>query len=76
MKHETSTLPVDKTLSPANAGRRGYTFVCDVFPEFVAENREVIRALLADGCVLGLASPGNPDEAVGLYQPLPRNVPA
>jgi hypothetical protein len=42
----------------------------------VAENKEVIQALLADGCVLGVASSGNEDEALGLYRPLPRSVPA
>jgi hypothetical protein len=76
MNSQTSTFPVDRTLTPANAGQRGYTLVCEVFPEFVAENKEVIQALLADGCVLGLASSGNQDEALGLYRPLPRSVPA
>ena len=76
MNSQASTLPVDKTLTPANARERGYTLVCEVFPEFVAENKEVIQTLLADGCVLGLASPGNEDEALGLYRPRQRSVPA
>jgi hypothetical protein len=76
MNSQTFGLPVDKTLTPATATRRRFTLVCDVFPQFVEENREVIQALLADGCVLGVASPGNRDEALGLYRPLPRSVPA
>jgi hypothetical protein len=62
------TPPIDTTLTAENASERGYTFVCDVFPAFVEENKELIDALLTAGCVLGVASAGNREGALGLYQ--------
>lgn len=75
MKQNTFPLPVDKTLTTENARQRGYTFVCDLFPEFVQENRELVATLRAQGCVLGVGSAGNRSDALGLYQPLERRAP-
>lgn len=73
----TKTLPapftIDQTLTPESAGQRGYVLVCDVFPSFVAENRELIATLLTEGCVLGVGSADTEDDAVGLYQPVVRS---
>jgi hypothetical protein len=71
MTQQTLPLPVDRTLTPGNARQRGYALVCDVFPAFIRENRELMATLAAEGCVLGAGSAGNRDEALGLYQPLP-----
>jgi hypothetical protein len=46
-------------------------FVCDAFPEFLQENRELVATLAAEGCVLGAGSLASGDDALGLYQPLP-----
>ena len=75
MKQENLPLPVDQTLTAENATQRGYTFVCDVFPEFIQENRELVATLRAQGCVLGGGSAGNRGDALGLYQPLQRQAP-
>ncbi len=45
--------------------------VCDAFPRFLEENRELIAALLADGCILGAGSEST-DDIVGIYQPVAR----
>jgi hypothetical protein len=74
MKQQTFPLPVDQTLTPENARQRGYAFVCDVFPAFVQENRELVATLRAQGCVLGVGSAGNRGDALGLYQPLQRQA--
>jgi hypothetical protein len=75
MTQQTLPLPFDKTLTAANARQRGYEFVCDLFAEFLAENRELVAALGPAGCVLGEASGENRDVAFGLYQPLRRQAP-
>lgn len=64
--------PIDQTLTPATARQRGYVLVCDALPDFLEENRDMITALLEDGCVLGVGSAGNQDDTVGIYQPLVR----
>jgi hypothetical protein len=64
--------PIDHTLTPDSAGQRGYVLVCDVLPGFINENRELIAALLADDCVLGVGSTGSQADALGIYQPLAR----
>ncbi len=64
--------PIDRTLTPATAAQRRYVLVCDAFPRFLEENRELIAALLMDGCVLGVGSANSSDDAVGIYQPLTR----
>ncbi len=73
----TKTLPepfqIDRTLTPQTARQRGYVLVCDAFPRFLEENRELIEALLADGCVLGVGSADSSANAVGIYQPLVRH---
>ena len=71
MKQKEQPCPVDKTLTPENARQRGYVFVCDVLPEFLRENRELVATLAAEGCVLGGGSVASSDDALGLYQPLP-----
>jgi hypothetical protein len=75
MTQQTLPLPVDKTLTPENARQRGYEFVCDLFGEFLEENEELLASLGPEGCVLGEASAGNRDEALGLYQPPQRKAP-
>jgi hypothetical protein len=74
MTQQTLPLPFDKTLTAANAHQRGYEFVCDLFGEFLAENEELLASLRPEGCILGEASAGNRDEALGLYQPLQRKA--
>lgn len=72
----TKTLPppfqIDWTLTPQTAGQRGYVLVCDALPRFLEENRDLIEALLADGCVLGAGSESTPVDTVGIYQPVAR----
>ena len=75
MTQQTLPLPVDPTLTAANARQRGYEYVCDLFGGFVEENWELLVSLRAEGCVLGEASAGNRNEALGLYQPLQRHAP-
>ena len=58
MKQKEQPCPVDKTLTPVNARQRGYVFVCDAFPEFLRENRELVATLAAEGCVVGRGQPG------------------
>ena len=41
MTQHPFSLPVDKTLTVDNAGQRRYTLVCDLFPAFIRENREL-----------------------------------
>lgn len=70
-KQQELPFPVDNTLTPENARQRGYVFVCDAFPEFLEENRELVAAVRSQGCVLGAGSVASSDDALGLYQPLP-----
>ncbi len=75
MTQQTLPLPIDKTLTSENAQQRGYEFVCDLFGQFLEENEELLASLRPEGCVLGEASAENRDDALGLYQPLPRHAP-
>lgn len=72
MKTLPPPLQIDWTLTPETAGQRGYVLVCDTLPRFIEENRNMIEALLADGCILGAGSESTPDDTVGIYQPLAR----
>lgn len=69
-KQKELPCPVDKTLTPENARERGYVFVCDAYPEFLRENRDLVATLRGQGCVLGAGSVASGDDALGLYQPL------
>ncbi len=71
----TKTFPpfqIDQTLTPETARQRRYVLGCDALPRFLEENRDLIAALLADGCVLGVGSDSTCDDTVGIYQPLAR----
>jgi hypothetical protein len=42
MTQHPFSLPVDKTLTVDNARQRRYPLVCDLFPAFIRENRELV----------------------------------
>jgi hypothetical protein len=75
MKPAQVMLSVDDTLTPLNANKRGYRWVCDVAHEeheaIPPDMRQHFQQLREDGYLLGVALHPVSEVDKGLYEPMP-----